>query len=334
VFLGSFYEERMVKGGTLQRAGILSFAGDPRLLAEELTVATSNRVRAAAFLSYRGTTPLGVETLPQIRSLPIDLLIIQAGFKDIQRVLQTTSNLRNLALDIHVAVPLPEDDLRFVSVEKLGSQLLLQAGQRPLSGWNVAIKRLEDVVVALTALILLSPVMAAIAIAIKLESRGPILFRQKRVGFNQELIEAWKFRSMYHDMADMDAVRQTERNDPRVTRVGRFLRCTSLDELPQLFNVLQGRMSVVGPRPHAIGTRAADMALEEVVADYAARHRVKPGITGWAQANGLRGPLHDAERARRRVEYDLEYIERWSLWLDLKIMLMTAIAVIRDPNAY
>jgi lipopolysaccharide/colanic/teichoic acid biosynthesis glycosyltransferase len=139
---------------------------------------------------------------------------------------------------------------------------------------------------------------------------------------------------MYHDMADMDAVRQTERNDPRVTRVGRFLRCTSLDELPQLFNVLQGRMSVVGPRPHAIGTRAADMALEEVVADYAARHRVKPGITGWAQANGLRGPLHDAERARRRVEYDLEYIERWSLWLDLKIMLMTAIAVIRDPNAY
>jgi lipopolysaccharide/colanic/teichoic acid biosynthesis glycosyltransferase len=176
--------------------------------------------------------------------------------------------------------------------------------------------------------------MLVIAILIRLDSRGPVLFKQKRYGFNNRLITVYKFRTMYTDMTDANAERLATRDDPRVTRIGKFLRSTSLDEVPQLINVVLGDMSIVGPRPHAISAKAAGELYEEVVAEYAARHRVKPGITGWAQVNGWRGETDTVEKIRERVKCDLFYIDNWSLWLDIKILLMTAYAVLKRENAY
>lgn len=176
--------------------------------------------------------------------------------------------------------------------------------------------------------------MILVALAIKLDSPGPVLFRQKRYGYNNKLIEVFKFRSMYCDRADANAERQTTRNDDRITRVGRFIRKTSLDELPQLFNVLLGSMSMVGPRPHATATKAAGILFEDAVKEYTARHRVKPGITGWAQINGYRGETDTLEKIEKRVEYDLQYIENWSVWFDLYILFRTLPAVIFTREAY
>jgi lipopolysaccharide/colanic/teichoic acid biosynthesis glycosyltransferase len=161
-----------------------------------------------------------------------------------------------------------------------------------------------------------------------------VIFRQKRFGFNNELIEVYKFRSMYNHLSDAMAQRLVIRDDPRVTRVGRFIRKTSIDELPQLFNVLQGSLSLVGPRPHATQAKAAERLYEQVVEGYFARHRVKPGITGWAQINGWRGETDTQEKIQKRVEYDLYYIENWSVLFDLYIVLMTPIALLKSENAY
>ena len=176
--------------------------------------------------------------------------------------------------------------------------------------------------------------MAAIAIAIRMESRGPILFRQKRYGFNNELIEVLNFRSMYTDMCDATASKLVTKDDPRVTPIGRFIRKTSIDELPQLFNILSGELSLVGPRPHAVHAKAADRLYDEAVEGYFARHRVKPGITGWAQINGWRGETDTAEKIEKRVEYDLYYIENWSLIFDLFILARTPLALLKSENAY
>ena len=162
-----------------------------------------------------------------------------------------------------------------------------------------------------------------------------MLFKQRRYGFNNEVIEVYKFRSMYADQADHRAIRQVTRDDPRVTRVGRIIRKTSLDELPQLFNVVfRGNLSLVGPRPHAVEGRASNQLFEEVADGYFARHRVKPGITGWAQVNGWRGETDTEEKLVRRVEFDLYYIENWSVLFDLYIVLITPIAMVSAVNAY
>jgi lipopolysaccharide/colanic/teichoic acid biosynthesis glycosyltransferase len=177
--------------------------------------------------------------------------------------------------------------------------------------------------------------MIATAIAIKLDSKGPVLFRQKRHGFNNELVEVFKFRSMYTDLADLSAKNLVTRNDPRVTRVGRFIRKTSIDELPQLFNVLIGNLSIVGPRPHATQAKAANVLYYEAVEGYFARHKVKPGITGWAQVNGWRGETDTLDKIMQRVNHDLYYIDHWSLVLDLYILVMTPISLVRSrQNAY
>ena len=173
----------------------------------------------------------------------------------------------------------------------------------------------------------------ATAIAIRLESKGPVLFKQKRYGFNNELVEIWKFRSMHTDMSDANAAKLVTKDDPRVTRVGRFIRRTSIDELPQLFNVLKGELSLVGPRPHATQAKAASELYEQVVDGYFARHKVKPGITGWAQINGWRGETDTHDKIANRVKYDLEYIDRWSIWLDLRILIRTPFALLSPANA-
>jgi lipopolysaccharide/colanic/teichoic acid biosynthesis glycosyltransferase len=169
---------------------------------------------------------------------------------------------------------------------------------------------------------------------IKLDSPGPVLFRQKRYGFNNQLIEVFKFRSMYTHMTDHNAVQLTRRNDPRITKLGAFLRRTSLDELPQFINVVRGEMSIVGPRPHALSAKAGELLYQDAVKYYDARHRVKPGITGWAQINGWRGETDTVEQIRKRVEHDLYYIEHWSILLDLKIIVRTVVGGFTGTHAF
>ena len=194
-------------------------------------------------------------------------------------------------------------------------------------------KRMQDLIVGSIALLALSPIMGLIALAIRLDGPGPIFFRQRRHGFHQEEIVVWKFRTMRPETADATASRQVTADDDRVTRVGRILRSTSLDELPQLLNVLAGEMSLVGPRPHAIGMKTGETESALLVAEYAHRHRIKPGMTGWAAIKGSRGPMHAAEDVRRRVALDIDYIERQSTWLDLWIMAVTVPVMLGDRGS-
>jgi exopolysaccharide biosynthesis polyprenyl glycosylphosphotransferase len=197
------------------------------------------------------------------------------------------------------------------------------------------LKWLFDKIVGSVLLIALSPVLALTALAVKLDSPGPVLFRQKRYGFDNDLIEVFKFRSMFVDASDATASRLVSKGDPRVTRVGRFIRKSSLDELPQLINVVfKGNLSLVGPRPHAVHAKAESRLYDEVVDGYFARHRVKPGITGWAQINGWRGETDTEEKIQKRVDYDLQYIENWSVLFDLVILARTPFALLKTESAY
>src|SRR5690606_32379061 len=216
------------------------------------------------------------------------------------------------------------------SITEVAGLPVLNLSATPMEGVNGLLKALEDRVLAALILLLIWPVMVAIAIGIKLSSPGPVIFKQHRYGLRGNKIEVWKFRTMTVCEND-DNVTQAKRNDPRVTRFGAFLRRTSLDELPQLFNVLQGRMSLVGPRPHAV---AHNEQYRKLIGRYMLRHTVKPGITGLAQINGWRGETDSLDKMQKRVEYDLYYIENWSLWLDLKIIFLTLFKGLRHPNAY
>ena len=203
----------------------------------------------------------------------------------------------------------------------------------PKSGTYTALKRLTDIILGSIALILLAIPLGIIALMIKMDSPGPALFKQPRHGFNNRIFDVLKFRTMRTDVCDVKAERQTEADDPRITRIGRFIRKTSIDELPQLWNVIRGEMSLVGPRPHAVGMKTAGRDSIELVEEYAHRHKVKPGMTGWAQINGSRGPLHTAEDVQRRVQLDVEYIERSNLFWDLMIMAKTLPVMLGDREA-
>ena len=222
--------------------------------------------------------------------------------------------------------------LRHVQYAELADMPVLVAYETPFLGLSRICKRAMDIVMSLLLLLLASPIMAMCALAVRLSSPGPILFRQKRYGAGGVDISVYKFRSMRNDpLPDDGVVRQAQRNDPRVTAVGAFLRRTSLDELPQFFNVLGGSMSIVGPRPHAV---QHNELYRRQVRGYMLRHKVKPGITGWAQVNGARGETSTLDKMEKRVEYDLYYIRNWSLMLDLRIILMTALLVVRDRHAF
>ncbi len=200
----------------------------------------------------------------------------------------------------------------------------------PLSGINRVLKRVEDIVLSSLILLLISPVLCCIALAVKLSSPGPIIFRQTRYGMDGKPIMVWKFRSM-KVMENDKVVTQATQNDPRVTRVGNFLRRTSLDELPQFINVFTGGMSIVGPRPHAV---AHNEQYRTLIEGYMLRHKVKPGITGWAQINGWRGETDTLEKMEKRIEFDLEYIREWSLWFDIKIVFLTIFKGFVNKAAY
>ncbi len=269
------------------------------------------------------------------RRTHVDLLIVSMPLSAEKRVLQMLKKLWVLPVDIRLSAHMSQLKFTPNAYSYVGGAAVFDVADRPISDWNLVFKWLFDKAVALTAIVLLSPIMIGTAIAIKLESKGPVLFRQKRHGFNNELIDIYKFRSMYTDMTDEQAARLVTRDDPRVTRVGRFIRRTSIDELPQLFNVLRNQISVVGPRPHATQAKAADKLYNEAVDGYFARHRVKPGMTGWAQINGWRGETDTVEKIMQRVNHDLYYIENWSPFLDFYIVFMTPLSLVSSrENAY
>jgi exopolysaccharide biosynthesis polyprenyl glycosylphosphotransferase len=211
---------------------------------------------------------------------------------------------------------------------------MLDIFNKPIRDWDGVAKRIFDVFFSLLALCLLWPIMLGAAIAVKTTSKGPVFFMQKRHGFNNEIINVFKFRSMYTNLSDPTARNAVTKNDPRVTPVGRFIRKTSIDELPQLFNVLLGSLSLVGPRPHAVLAASHNRIYADVVEGYFARHRVKPGVTGWAQINGWRGEIDSDDKIKFRTAYDLYYIENWSLYFDLKILFLTPFRLLNTENAY
>jgi putative colanic acid biosynthesis UDP-glucose lipid carrier transferase len=263
----------------------------------------------------------------------VDRIIIALPQSADGRIADIARKLEQLPCSVHVVTHISSDliDAQTArSVSRLGPLGLLDVKGKPLADWAPFVKKIEDTLLGLAFLLVTLPIFALAAIAIRMEGNGPVFFRQRRRGLNQRVIEVLKFRTM-NVMEDGDDVRQATAHDPRVTRVGRILRRTSLDELPQLLNVLKGEMSLVGPRPHAL---VHDEQFGEQLERYANRHQVKPGITGLAQVNGFRGETGTAEKMRRRVEYDLEYINNWSLGLDLKILARTFLAVSTGRNAH
>ena len=268
------------------------------------------------------------------RKTRLDIVIIALPITAERRLVRLARLLS--VLPAEVKIPARSTELRFTrdTYSHVGNVAMIDLLEKPIADWGGVAKWLFDKVVALIALLLLAPVMLAIATAIKLESRGPVLFRQRRHGFNNELIEIFKFRSMYVDRCDANAVNLVTKDDPPVTRVGRFIRRTSLDELPQLLNVITGSLSLVGPRPHALQAKAAGRLYAAVVDGYFGRHKVKPGITGWAQIHGWRGETDTPQKIQKRVEHDIYYIENWSLLLDIYILFKTPFALLKSDNAY
>ena len=240
------------------------------------------------------------------------------------RVKNLIERLRVLPQRVVLLLDLEGFDPETESLAKIAHSPAAYVSGSPHDARRAISKRIFDFAFASLMLIAFSPLLLLLSIAIKLESKGPVLFRQNRHGFNNQIIKVWKFRSMRDDPAAAERIcHQTVADDPRITRIGRFIRQTSIDELPQLVNVLKGEMSIVGPRPHAVGMTTEEQAVQGIVGDYAHRHRVKPGITGWAQINGSRGPVHTKELVRERVRLDMEYVNRSSFWFDFYIMLMT-----------
>ncbi len=269
------------------------------------------------------------------RQTRVDLVLFALPIAAEGRILQMLKKLWVLPVDIRLSAHSNKLRYRPRAYSYLGGVPVIDVVDKPITDWDVVMKWLFDRIVGSLLLIAVSPIMLLTALAIKLDSRGPVLFKQKRYGFNNELIEVYKFRSMYVDQCDATASKLVQKDDPRVTRVGAFIRKTSIDELPQLFNVVfKGNLSLVGPRPHAIHAKAADRLYDEAVDGYFARHRVKPGITGWAQISGWRGETDTNEKIQRRVEHDLYYIENWSVLFDLYILAKTPLALAKTENAY
>lgn len=263
----------------------------------------------------------------------IDKIVIALPQSADSRIISVAKKLERLPVSIHIVTHMASDLVEegpAHKVSNIGTVGLLDVKQKPLTDWAPIVKRGEDIILSLALLAMTLPLFAIIAVLIKLDSKGPAFFRQRRSGLNQHVFEMLKFRTM-HVMQDGSHVAQAEKDDGRVTRVGRFLRRTSLDELPQLFNVLRGEMSLVGPRPHAL---VHDDEFGEMLPSYVNRHQVKPGMTGLAQVKGLRGKITSSENVSARVDADLAYIKNWSLGLDLVILGGTIWAVIRGTNAH
>lgn len=268
------------------------------------------------------------------RLAPIDTVIVAISGASRERLMQLMMKLFVLPVDIRLLDTGDRPDFAQHRRSRIGRLKVVELCKRPLGGAQAFAKRCFDLVFASLLLVMFSPLMALVALLVRLDSPGPVFFQQSRHGYNNRPITVFKFRTMYVEASDTSGVRSVRRGDNRVTRVGRFLRRSSLDELPQFVNVLRGELSLVGPRPHAVAARTGDIIYHAVAESYSARHKVKPGVTGWAQINGWRGELNCDEKIKARVEHDLYYIENWSLWLDLKILILTPWALVTTKNAY
>ncbi|MGN6765827.1 MAG: undecaprenyl-phosphate glucose phosphotransferase, partial [Rhizobiaceae bacterium] len=338
---------RWARNGTMERRAVI-VGGGPTAegLIRALEQQPYNDIRICGIFDDRderrspslvaGYPKLGnvLELIEFARIARIDMLIVSLPMTAETRVLSMLKKLWVLPVDIRLSAHSNRLRFRPRTYSFIGSVPMVDIFDKPINDWDSVAKRAFDIVFSLLGILVFSPVMIATAVAIKLDSKGPVLFRQKRHGFNNEVIEVYKFRSMYTEQCDPAARNVVVKNDPRVTRVGRFIRRTSIDELPQFFNALFGSLSLVGPRPHAVAAQTHSRLFNEVVDGYFARHRVKPGVTGWAQINGWRGEVDNDEKIRMRTEYDLAYIENWSLWFDLKILLLTPVRLLNTENAY
>jgi Undecaprenyl-phosphate glucose phosphotransferase len=275
------------------------------------------------------------DLLVYARHVQIDQVIFALPISAEGRILAMLRKLWVLPVDIRLAAHANRLRFRPRSYTFIGAVPTFDLLDKPLSDWSLLTKAIFDRVAGWILLIVLAPVLALVALAVRLTSRGPVVFRQERLGFNNERIVVYKFRTLYVDRCDASARNQVTRDDPRVTALGRFLRRSSLDELPQLYNVaVKGDLSLVGPRPHAVNASVADREYDKAVDGYFARHRVKPGVTGWAQVHGWRGETDTVEKIQRRVECDLDYIENWSMLLDLYILALTPFALAFGRNAF
>ncbi|AZO58083.1 MAG: undecaprenyl-phosphate glucose phosphotransferase [Mesorhizobium sp.] len=338
---------RWARDGRMERRALIVGGGkSAEMLIRSVEKQPYNDIRICGIFDDRGDkrSPPIVAGYPKLGTISeliefariarIDMLIVSLPLTAESRVLQLLKKLWVLPVDIRLSAHSNALQFRPRAYSYIGSVPMLDIFDKPINDWDSVAKRSFDIIFSLVGILVFSPVMLATAIAIKLDSKGPVLFKQKRHGFNNEVIEVYKFRSMYIDRSDPTAKQTVTKNDPRVTRVGRFIRKTSIDELPQFFNSLFGSLSLVGPRPHAIAAQSHNLLYNEVVDGYFARHKVKPGVTGWAQINGWRGEMDTNEKIRMRTEYDLYYIENWSMLFDLRILFLTPVRLLNTENAY
>ncbi|GLK75661.1 undecaprenyl-phosphate glucose phosphotransferase [Methylopila jiangsuensis] len=338
---------RWAADGRLGRKAVIVGGGEPAAeLIRALESTPGNDVHICGVFDDRSNdrSPAIVAGYPKLgtvaelvefgRVARIDLLIVTIPVSAAGRVREILKTLWVLPVDIRLSAHTDKLRYRPRAYSYVGAIPMVELAEKPIANWDFVIKRAFDLIVGTLALIALAPLMIATAIAIKLDSPGPVFFRQKRYGFNNEVIDVFKFRSLRHEMADPDAKTVVTKNDSRVTKVGRFIRKTSIDELPQLFNVLKGELSLVGPRPHAVNAHTSETLWNDVVDGYFARHKVKPGVTGWAQINGWRGEVDTSEKLKRRIDHDLYYIENWSILFDAMILIKTPFALAKTDNAY
>jgi Undecaprenyl-phosphate glucose phosphotransferase len=326
----------------LQKTAVIAGANDlGRKLAARLRQSPLLGIRFAGYFDDRALGRLqhvaprenlgGLSALADYaRANRVDVIYIALPMASQPRILKLLEELRDTTASIYFVPDIFVADLIQARVDSIGGLPVVAVCESPFYGFNGIVKRISDFALASLILAAVSPLMIAIAAAVKLSSPGPVLFRQRRYGLDGRRIVVYKFRSMTV-AEDGDVVRQATRNDGRVTRFGAFLRRTSLDELPQFINVLQGRMSIVGPRPHAV---AHNEMYRKLIRGYMIRHKVKPGITGLAQVNGLRGETDTVDKMKARIDYDLAYLRNWSLALDLQIILKTVVVVLHTRNAY
>ena len=326
----------------LQRVAVIAGAGDVgRTLAERINETPYLGVRVAGFfddgeserlqgLSQHGVLGSLEQLAEYVKKNRVDLIYLALPMGSQPQIMKVLDELHDTTASIYFAPDLFLFDLIQARMDTIGGIPVVAVCETPFYGVDGLVKRLSDIVIASAILVAIAPLMVAIAIAVKLGSPGPAIFRQRRYGLDGREIIVYKFRSMTV-AEDGDTVRQATKNDARVTPLGAFLRRTSLDELPQFINVLQGRMSVVGPRPHAV---AHNEMYRKLIKSYMVRHKVRPGITGWAQVNGLRGETESLDKMKARIEYDLDYLRQWSLRLDLKIIWRTLFVVLKRQNAY
>lgn len=312
-----------------------------RTMARQLASDPFAQTRVSAFFDDRDASRLGTVTeapvcgridtvAAYVRANKTDQIFIALPMASQPRILQLLESLRDTTASIYFVPDIFMLDIIQARVDTMVGMPVVAVCESPFHGTTGVIKRLSDLCISAAALVLTAPIMLLVALGIKLTMPGPVLFKQRRYGLDGQEITVWKFRTM-KVQEDGANVRQATRDDDRITPFGRFLRRTSLDELPQFFNVMQGKMSVVGPRPHAI---AHNEMYRKLIKGYMIRHKVKPGITGLAQISGARGETETIEKMEMRIRYDLDYLRNWSLRLDLWIIYRTVMEVFRDPNAY